>query len=69
MKTKSVELNEFESDMILKFVAQQKNAPVSPGLCRAIYRRLEGKPAFAREQIATRRKEPVSTVTPIITKG
>ena len=51
MKIKCVELSQFESDLILAFSRQPKAAPVSTGLCRAIYRRLEGQPAFARNSL------------------
>ncbi|MCH4178961.1 MAG: hypothetical protein LKF47_03710 [Megasphaera sp.] len=30
---------------------QPKNAPASAGLCRTIYRRMEGQPAFAQSRV------------------
>ena len=51
MRVTCVELTEFECDLIQAFARQSKSQPVSTGLCRAIYRRMEGQPAFARSHI------------------
>ena len=51
MKTHCVELSQFESELLLAFMNQPKDAPISAGLCRVIYRRLEGQPAFARSTV------------------
>lgn len=63
MKTKSVELNEFESEMIFQFVRQHKDTPVTPSLCRAVYRCLEEKPTFARTAVTPSCPEPSGPVT------
>lgn len=52
MKTRCVELSQFEAELLLAFVKQDRNMPISAGLCRVIYRRLEGQPAFAQSRIA-----------------
>ena len=52
MKTRCVELSQFEAELLLAFVKQDRNMPISAGLCRVIYRRLEGQPAFAQRRIA-----------------
>lgn len=52
MKTRCVELSQFEAELLLAFVNQDKDMPISAGLCRMIYRRLEGQPAFAQSRIA-----------------
>lgn len=51
MKTRCIELSQFESELLLAFVNQSKDIPISAGLCRMIYRRLEGQPAFAQSRI------------------
>ena len=51
MKTRCVELSNFERDLVLKFASQPKNAPVSPGLRHFIMHRLEGKSVFARNNV------------------
>ncbi len=57
MRVTCVELTEFECDLIQAFARQSKSQPVSTGLCRAIYRRMEGQPAFARSHIDVKRSE------------
>ncbi len=52
MKTRCVELSQFEAELLLAFVKQDRNMPISAGLCRVIYRRLEGQPAFAQSRIS-----------------
>ena len=52
MKTRCVEVSQFEAELLLAFVKQDRNMPISAGLCRVIYRRLEGQPAFAQSRIA-----------------
>ena len=42
MKTRCVELSQFESELLIAFMNQPKDTPISAGLCRTIYRRLEG---------------------------
>lgn len=51
MKVRCVELSTFESKLLLAFMKQPKNAPASAGLCRTIYRRMEGQPAFAQSRV------------------
>ncbi len=57
MKIQCVELSQFESELLLAFMKQPKDAPVSAGLCRTIYRRLEGHPAFAQSRITVYDKQ------------
>ena len=66
MKIKCVELSQFESDLILAFSRQPKAAPVSTGLCRAIYRRLECQPAFARNNVTVYSKQSGPVIRPAI---
>ena len=61
MKTRCIELSQFEAELLLAFVNQDRDMPISAGLCRMIYRRLEGKPAFAQSRIAVH-----ETNTPIV---
>lgn len=51
MKVRCIELSTFESELLLAFMKQPKDAPVSAGLCRTIYRRIEGLPAFAQSRV------------------
>lgn len=51
MKTRCVELSQFESELLLAFINQPKDVPISASLCRMIYRRIEGRPAFARSTV------------------
>ncbi|KMO85615.1 hypothetical protein AB840_12655 [Megasphaera cerevisiae DSM 20462] len=51
MKIRCVELSQFESELLISFMKQPKDVPVSAGLSRTIYRRLEGQPAFAKSRI------------------
>ena len=64
MKQKCVELSQFECELIVAFARQPKTAPVSTSLCRVIFRRLEGKPAFARTTVEVHEKSSV-TVHPV----
>lgn len=59
MRVTCVELTEFECDLIQAFARQSRTLPVSTGLCRAIYRRMEGQPAFARSHIDVKKKSPI----------
>lgn len=61
MKTRCIELSQLEAELLLAFINQDKDTPISAGLCRMIYRRLEGKPAFAQSRIDVRKPS-----TPII---
>ena len=60
MRVTCVELTEFECDLIQAFARQSKSQPVATGLCRAIYRRMEGQPAFARSHIDVKEKNPLA---------
>ena len=51
MKTRCVEQSQFESELLIAFMNQPKDTPISAGLCRTIYRRLEGHPAFAQSRV------------------
>ncbi|MCI1820904.1 MAG: hypothetical protein LKI76_06440 [Megasphaera sp.] len=51
MKTKCVELSNFERDLVYNFAKQPKDTPIPAALCRAIIRRLEGKPVFAKNRV------------------
>jgi len=51
MKTRCIELSQFESELLWAFMCQPKSLPISAGLCRVIYRRLTGQPAFARSTV------------------
>lgn len=63
MKTRCVELSQFESELLLAFINQPKDMPVSAGLCRTIYRRLEGHPVFAQSRVNVYEKKhgPIRT--------
>lgn len=66
MKVKCVELSQFEADLVFAFSRQSKAAPVSTGLCRAIYRRLEGQPAFAQSSVTVYKRQSEPIVRPAI---
>ncbi|WP_301859927.1 hypothetical protein [uncultured Megasphaera sp.] len=63
MKTQCVDLSQFEAELLLAFMRQPKDMPVPAGLCRMIYRRLEGRPAFARSRVVVYR-EQTATIRP-----
>lgn len=51
MKTRCIELSALETELLQAFMAQPKDQPISAGLCRVIYRRLDGQPAFAHSTV------------------
>lgn len=61
MKTRCVELSLFESELLLAFMRQPKGMPVSSSLCRVIYRRLEGLPAFAQSTVTLTSSPHIAT--------
>ena len=61
LKTKTVELSEFESDMVLKFCSQPKDMPIPSGLCRAINRRLNGEQTYGKSRIQLRLRQQSQT--------
>ena len=64
LKTRVVELSEFERDMIMKFIKQPKETPIPSGLCRAISRRIEGKAFYDRSHIELKQRQSRITVFP-----
>lgn len=51
MKVRCVELSQFETELVVAFMNQPKDAPISTSLCRTVFRRLEGKPPFAQSRV------------------
>lgn len=66
MKVRCVELSIFETELLLAFMEQPKDTPASAGLCRTIYRCMEGQPAFAQSRIQLHEDRTAAHITPPI---
>ena len=51
MKTRCVELSRLESELLREYIPVAAVKPLPAGLCRSIYRRLEGLPVFEADDI------------------